>query len=198
MKNKVEAMRIGVLADTHVPHRLPQLPSAVVEVFADAAIDLILHAGDVDDMRCLEPLGRVAPIIAVRGNVHLQDFSRAGAELPSQVTLNWCGRRLVVIHGHRPGPIGFLGKVVAVMALKIDVLTRERINWHITRRLQRRFPWADVVVFGHTHEAFETWIGDTFFFNPGAVLPEEDQVPSVGILTLGCNTLEAEIVPLSF
>jgi putative phosphoesterase len=190
-------VRIGVLSDTHIPHRLPQLPPTVVETFADAAVDLILHAGDVDDPRCLEPLGRVAPVIAVRGNVHLQDFSRGGAELPSHVALTCCGRCLVVVHGHRPGLVGFLGRTVAVAALKADVLTRERINGHIARRLRRRFTWADVVVFGHTHEAFETWLGGTFFLNPGAVVPEKDLVPSVAILTLGCETLESRIVSLS-
>lgn len=179
-----------------MPHRLPQLPRSVVEVFADAAVDLILHAGDVDDPRFLEPLSHVAPVIAVRGNIHPQDFSRGGAELPYHVELCLCGRRLLVTHGHRRGLVGFGSKVVAFAALRIGLLTKKRINWHIARRLHRRFPWADVVVFGHTHQPFQAWIDGTFFFNPGAVLRADELMPSLGFLTLGHTALEATIVSL--
>lgn len=196
MPNSIETMRIGVLADTHIPHRLPRLPPSVIEVFTNAGVGLIIHAGDVDDPRFLEPLSRVAPVIAVQGNVHPQDFSRGGARLPSHVELALYGRRLIVTHGHQRGVIGFCGKVAAVAALQVGLLTRGRINRYIARRLHRRFPWADVIVFGHTHKPFQKWVKGTFFFNPGTVLPYDYQGPSVGILTLGCETLEAEIVPL--
>ncbi len=81
-------------------------------------------------------------------------------------------------------------------ALRLGIPVRERINRRIARRLHRRFSWADVVVFGHTHEPFRTWLGRTFFFNPGAVSQDEGDAPSVGILTLGHDRPEAEIVPL--
>lgn len=193
----LEAVRLGVLADTHMPHRLPGLPSGVVEVFADAAVDLILHAGDVDDPRFLEPLSYLAPVIAVQGNFHPQDFSLSHAGLPSHANLILCGRRLVLIHGHRPGLIGFWRRVIAFAALRLGLLARERINHHIARWLGRRFPWADVIVFGHTHQPFQAQINDTFFFNPGAVWQEDNLVPSVGLLTLGCERLETQIVPLT-
>jgi putative phosphoesterase len=189
-------MRIGVLSDTHLPHRLPQLPASVVETFASAAVDLILHAGDVDDPRALKPLSQVAPVIAVRGNVHLQDLSQGGASLPYHVELTLCGRRMIVTHGHRHGVIGILSYVAVAVAYQLGLLTRERINRGIARRLYRRFPWADVVVFGHTHQPFQTWIDRTFFFNPGAVSQDEGDMPSVGILTLGHDVLETELVPL--
>jgi len=189
-------MCIGVLSDTHLPHRLAQLPASVVEVFAGAGVDLILHAGDVDDPGALEPLSRLAPVVAVRGNVHLQDFSRGGGELPAHVELVICGRRLILTHGYRSGVIGFLGKIVVVGALRLGFSVRRRLNRRIARRLHRRFSWADVVVFGHSHEPFETWLGHTFFFNPGAVAQDEGDLPSVGILTLGSDRLEAKVVLL--
>lgn len=189
-------MRIGVLSDTHIPHRLPQLPLGVTDVFASATVSLVLHAGDVDDLRSLELLSQVAPVVAVRGNVHVQDFSRGGAELPSHVILTLCGRRLVVTHGHLRGVAGLGVRSIVVAALGLDLLTREQINRCIARRLHRRFPRSDIVVFGHTHRPFQTWIDGTFFFNPGAVCHENNPVPSVGILTLGCESLEAQVVPL--
>lgn len=189
-------MRIGVLSDTHLPRRLPQLPACVVETFASAAVDLILHAGDVDDPRALKPLSQVAPVIAVRGNVHFLDLSRGGSGLPHHVELMLCGRRIILTHGHRYGVIGFWGYVAVIVAYQLGLLTRERINQGIARRLHRRFPWADIVVFGHTHQPFQTWIDHTFFFNAGAVSQDEGDMPSVGILTLGHDLLETELVPL--
>jgi putative phosphoesterase len=195
--HKAEAMRIGVLSDTHVPHRLPQLPSSVVRAFAEANVNLILHAGDVDDPRALAPLSQVAPTVAVRGNVHLQDLSRGGAELPYHVELALCGRRLILTHGHRRGPLEFWNKFVIHGAYTLRLLTREKINWRIAHSLHRRFQWADIVVFGHTHKSFQSWLDSTFFFNPGSALPEHDEGPTVGLLTLGRESLEAEIVSLT-
>lgn len=190
-------MRIGVLSDTHLLHRMPQLPASVVDVFTSAAVDLILHAGDVDDPQALKPLKQVAPVVAVRGNVHFRDLSRGGAGLPYHVELMLCDRRLIVIHGHQRGVIGFWDYIAVAVACRLGLLTRERINQRIARRLHRCFSWADVVVFGHTHQPFQMWIDRTFFFNPGAVSQDDKgDMPSVGILTLGHDLLETEIVPL--
>jgi hypothetical protein len=150
----------------------------------------------VDAPRCLEPLGHIAPVVAVRGNVHPQDFSRGGAELPLHVELMVNGQRLILTHGHRRGALAFGGKTIAVLALRLGLIDRERINRRIARRLHRRFPRADVIVFGHSHQAFRDRLGETFFFNPGAALQDGHLKPSVGLLTLGRGLLEAEIVPL--
>ncbi len=196
MAGNAQTTRIGILSDTHLPHRMPRLPARIVEVFAGAAVDLILHAGDVDDPSALKPLSQVAPVIAVRGNIHFRDLSGGGAELPHHVELTLHGRRVVVTHGHRRGTIGLCHTFVVAVAYKLGFLTRKRINQRIARHLHRRFPQADVVIFGHTHEPFQTWIDRTFFFNPGAVSQEKKDMPSVGILTLGYGVLEARIVPL--
>ena len=196
MAGRAETVRIGVLSDTHLPHRLQHLPDSVVEVFATAATDLILHAGDVNDLRCLEPLSHVAPIIAVQGNAHLQDLSRGGAELPYHVELVLCGRRLILTHGHWRGVIGLWGNIAVAGAYQLGLLSRERINRCIAQRLCRRFPRADVVVFGHSHEPFQAWLGGTFVFNPGAVCPTLRRATSVGRLYLGPDTIEAEVIPL--
>lgn len=196
MVDKGETLCIGVLSDTHLPHRLPRLPSSVVELFANAAVDLVLHAGDVDDLRFLEPLSQVAPVIAVRGNTHVQDLSSGGAELPAHVALTFYGRRLVVSHGHWTGLLGFPIKVLDVVASWLGLLNRVRLTQRIVRQLGRRFPWADIIVFGHTHKSFQARIGGQFFFNPGAVCQDTVESPSVGLLTLGDEVLEAEIIYL--
>jgi len=52
---------VGVISDTHGLVR----PEAVEALKGS---ELIIHAGDVGDPRVLEELGRVAPVVAVRGN----------------------------------------------------------------------------------------------------------------------------------
>ncbi len=52
---------VGVISDTHGLVR----PEAVAAL---AGSELIIHAGDVGGPEVLEELGRVAPVVAVRGN----------------------------------------------------------------------------------------------------------------------------------
>ncbi len=55
-------MRVIVLSDTHGLLRPEVIETA-------RGCDLILHAGDVGDAAILDELGRLAPVVAVRGNV---------------------------------------------------------------------------------------------------------------------------------
>jgi len=196
MTESVEAVRIGVLADTHIPHRLTRLPSGVIEIFKTSAVDLILHAGDVDVSNCLEPLSQIAPVIAVRGNIHPQDFSRGGAELPYHVELILRDRRLILTHGHRRGTLKFWVKFVIYGAYRLGLISREEINRRIVQDLHHRFPQADIIIFGHTHKPYQKWIDGTFFFNPGSVLKDGPQEPSVGILTIEGDSITTEFIPL--
>lgn len=59
-------MRIGVVADTHIPGRARALPEALLRGLA--GVDLILHAGDICVAPVLDWLAELAPVIAVAGN----------------------------------------------------------------------------------------------------------------------------------
>jgi putative phosphoesterase len=59
-------MKIGVLADTHVPDMLPGLPARVLDLFN--GMDIILHAGDVSDLGVLQQLEPIAQTFAVHGD----------------------------------------------------------------------------------------------------------------------------------
>src|SRR5512143_3359148 len=87
---------LGVLADTHVPDRVAQLDPDVIEVFQQAGVEAILHAGDVSVPEVLEQLGQVAPVYAVRGN---RDIFRL-YNLPLKVELNINGSSIGMTHGH--------------------------------------------------------------------------------------------------
>jgi len=61
---------VGILSDTHGLLR-PEVEDVL------AGCDHILHAGDVGDPEVLEKLGRIAPVVAVRGNMDYGSWSNA-------------------------------------------------------------------------------------------------------------------------
>lgn len=79
---------IGVISDTH-----GRLPQSVLKVFTKT--DLIIHAGDIDDQEILNSLGRIAPTIAVRGNMDTGKWAR---RLPQNETVKIGHRQLHVLH----------------------------------------------------------------------------------------------------
>jgi predicted phosphodiesterase len=152
----VTILTAGLLSDTHIPHRLKRLPSAVLDALN--GVDVILHAGDVDDPAALESLRSIAPVHAVRGNFHILDLSDGGSALPVAIKLELAGRRILLTHGHTPGLLGFLGRGLHVMGDCLRLTDNGQANRHIARRLVRDCPQADIIVFGHTHEAYHKWI----------------------------------------
>jgi putative phosphoesterase len=187
-------LTLGLLSDTHVPHRLKRLPQAVPEALK--GVDFILHAGDVDDPAALAPLRAIAPVHAVRGNWHLQDLSDGGASLPPLIELDLMGRRVLVTHGHRSGLLGFIGKGFALFARGLGLIHNDKFNHPIAHRLSRRYPHADVIVFGHTHQAYVRQIGGQLLINPGGVCPAPGERPTVARLRLGSGAPKVEIIPL--
>jgi len=184
----------GILSDTHIPYRMKRLPQAVLDGLKD--VDLVLHAGDVDKPEALAPLWKIAPVHAVRGNVHVLDLSSGGASLPRSIELHLAGRRVLVTHGHLPGLLGLWLKGRDVMLRLLDRDEKQRFNQRIACRLVSLYPDADVIVFGHTHRAHVEWLGDTLLINPGAVCPTFRELPSIARMTLGGDMPQVQIIPL--
>jgi putative phosphoesterase len=204
--------RIGVVADTHCPEFLDRLPDRLFKVLA--GVDLILHAGDVDAAATLEELGRIAPVQAVRG-----DHDRNVLSLPASRELVIEGKRIVMLHGNRSRWIEEPQTLLWTLSLG---------HYHPHRRLpallRRRFPEADVIVFGHTHRPLIDADGRALVFNPGGVYQWNPQttairlrqhpgwfewcwlqvarhirsfpVPSVGILEVSPAGIEPRVVPI--
>jgi putative phosphoesterase len=132
------------------------------------AADVILHAGDVTGAELLAQLRALAPLHVVRGN-----NDRALTDLPETCELELGGVTVALVHdsGARKG--------------------REA-------RLQRRFPDADVVVFGHSHIPWNApGVDGQLLFNPGSPTQRRRQ-PSrtLGVLDLDAGSVRAEIVTL--
>ena len=187
-------LTVGLLADTHLPHRMRRLPDLALEALA--GVDLILHAGDVDSVAALAPLRAIAPVHAVRGNVHLQDFSDGGAALPDVVRLQLAGQDIVLTHGHISGALGFLTKAWDIVVHGLNLVGDNYINRYLTARLARLYPEADVIVFGHSHRACVERVGRTLLVNPGAVCPTKHQRQTVARMRLGDGRPRVQIIPL--
>ena len=132
-------MRALLLADTHLRDGHDRPLDARV-LSAAADADVILHAGDVTGRELLDRLGELAPVRAVLGN---NDVGLADI-LPLELTVDLDGVDVALVHdaGARAGR---------------------------PARLARRFPEADLVVFGHSHQPEDLASeGGPRIFNPGS------------------------------
>ena len=149
--------RIGLVADTHCPEFAAQLPASLFDALD--GVEAILHAGDVNARSTLEELSRIAPVEAVRG-----DHDRALPDLPSVRELSIGGKRMILVHDQRAGWIEEPQTLLWTLTL----------GWYrphrgLPRSLRRRFPDADVIVYGHTHRADVRQVGGALVINPGGV-----------------------------
>jgi putative phosphoesterase len=149
--------RIGVVSDTHCPEFLDRLPGRLFETLR--GVELILHAGDVNRPETIAELARIAPVEAIRGD---HDGTLATLPLSREITVE--GRRIVLVHGHR-------SRWLEEPQTLLWTLTLGYFHPHagLPRALWRRFPGADVIVFGHTHRPHLETRNGTLLFNPGGV-----------------------------
>jgi hypothetical protein len=163
-------MRLVVLSDTHAPRRWRSCPERVAEHARTA--DVILHAGDVCTPDVLDELSAFAPVHVVRGNNDGPDVAAWGA--PDELELTLEGVRVAMVHDSGPA--------------------KGRAS-----RLRRRFPGADLVVFGHSHiprvqEEHGVWI-----VNPGSPTDRRRQPHgTIGIIDVERGRiLDVRIVPVT-
>lgn len=148
--------RIALISDTHLPERLPELPRNALDALDSC--ELVLHAGDVGDMRVLDRLADIAPTIAVRGN----DGGTESAEvLPLEQIVAVDGTRILLWHGHFEDRSDELAWRRA--AGWTDIFDR------IARRGRAR--GTSIVVTGHTHIPLAVEHRGVLLVNPGALAP---------------------------
>ena len=163
-------MRVVVLSDTHAPRRWRACPPAVTGYLRQA--DLILHAGDVCTASVLTELAEYAPVTAVMGNNDEPGVARWGAAPAAELDLD--GLQVAMVHDS--------GAAAGRMA-----------------RLRRRFPGADLVVFGHSHIPLDESATGLRIFNPGSPTDRRRQPHgTLGLLQIEDGRLiQAAIVPVT-
>jgi putative phosphoesterase len=207
-----ETTRIGVVADTHCPEFIDRLPDGVAVALAGCS--LVLHAGDINQESTLEALGRISPVEAVRG-----DHDHALPSLPFTRELTVGGKRIVMVHGNRARWIEEPHTLLWTLSLGYF-----RPLQDLPRSLRRRFPDADAIVYGHTHQAHNEVIDGVLLFNPGAVHQwnartaarrlaqrpgwfewcwlqvarhlRRTEEPSVGVLEVDASAIRATVIPV--
>lgn len=163
-------MKVVVLADTHAPRRWRSCPPRVAGQLRGA--DLILHAGDVCTAAVLDELSEYAPVVAVAGNNDGPDVGAWGATETAELDVGG----------------------VAVAMLHDSGAASGRLA-----RMRRRFPGADLVVFGHSHIPLDESGYGLRIFNPGSPTDRRRQpTGTLGILTIEEGTLTtATILPVT-
>ena len=172
---KTETIRIGLIADTHIPRDAKILPPHVKEAFKD--VDLILHAGDIYLPSILDELETIAPVRAVRGNGDWE-FPQ-DHRFNENYVLNIDGLSLGLTHAvnYPASPLYPIGKAME-------------------REFGKRM---DIIIFGDTHVAMVERYDGILLVNPGSpTLPNgRFELGTVGLLEITENGPEARIVQLS-
>lgn len=148
-------MHLLLLADTHLPKRARDLPSAVWAQVE--AADLVVHAGDWVDVALLDALEeRSRALLACWGN---NDGPALRSRLPEVARATLEGVRVEVVH-ETGGAAG-----------------RER-------RADLNHPDTDLLVFGHSHIPWDTVSpGGMRLLNPGSPTDRRRQ-PTCTCMTL--------------
>lgn len=151
-------IRIGVIADTHGLY-----DPAIERCFA--GVVQILHAGDIGGGDVIRRLQKIAPVVAVSGNI--DDYEKSG--YPRQVIIRRGGIKIAICH---------------------VLYERGQPSKDAERWLDREQP--TVCVFGHSHRPLIEQHGHTILFNPGSAGPRRFSLPrGVGLLTI----TEGEVTP---
>jgi putative phosphoesterase len=156
------ALRLAVVADTH--SRLHPDAADRIRELAPAAI---LHAGDIGDRKVLDALAKVAPVIAVRGNI-----DERATDLPDSVSID--------VRAGGDTVLTLLLMHIAVHGPKIRADAARLATSHDAR----------LIVCGHSHVPFVGRDRGLTVFNPGSIGPRRFQLPIVfGVLEIASSRL---------
>ena len=136
---------------------LDELPAPIITALA--GVDLIVHAGDFTERPVLEGLRRLGAMKAVCGNMDSAELKRT---LPQKELFIVNGKKIGLIHGWGA-------------------------PWGIADRVREKFNDVDIIIFGHSHQTCNQYIGGSLLFNPGRASD------SFGLLTIG-DEVRAEII----
>lgn len=110
-------------------------------VKAQPTAEVIIHCGDGDEqVQLLKDTVKDKMIVGVRGNCDWCSM------LPATEMLNICGKKIFVTHGH------LYDAKVGLNRLRYAAMENG----------------ADIVLFGHTHNAFDEYIDGLYMLNPGS------------------------------
>jgi len=158
-------LRLGLVSDTHSqPH------ARGLEHLKALKPDVILHGGDIGDLRVLDTLAEIAPVHAVRGNI-----DERATDVPDVLTL-----RLTQD-----------GAVQLTMLLTHIAVAGPRLRAEVAKLA--RAEKASLVVCGHSHVPFLGQDKGLSIFNPGSMGPRRFALPIVfGVMEISPTAVKLE------
>lgn len=161
---------VGLLSDTHIPTRAKVIPEKALDAFKDSS--LIVHAGDLIQLSVINDLERLAPVVAVYGNMDRHDVKERLPNMDSVRVYDW----------------------------KIGVIHDAGALWG-TRKMKRiaKQNGFDALVFGHTHRPASKRENSVLFINPGSPtnpLPPFLVKPTIALLRITKKKIEPEIIQI--
>ena len=132
-------IKVVVISDTHLTDYDDKMRRCLAEHFSD--VDMILHAGDMVDLRVLQIFGG-KEIRAVCGNM---DNYAVREKYPEHLLFEIKGFKFLLIHGWG-SPSG------------------------IEEKISAKFKNVDCIVYGHTHKPANHKKDNVLFFNPGSAV----------------------------
>ena len=160
-------MLIGLISDTHIPDRAKEIPQKVFESFDN--VDLIIHAGDLTSPKVIEDLEKIAPVMAVQGNMDRAN----GIDLPKAKIIEAEGLKIGVVHGE-----------VYPRADSDQLL-------YLAQELG-----ADILVSGHSHQPKIEQKNGVLLLNPGSPIVPRLADRTVMLLEINNKEVDVEVVKI--
>ena len=160
-------MLIGLISDTHIPDRAKEIPQKVFDAFND--VELILHAGDLTSLKVIEDLERIAPVVAIQGNMDRVN----GINLPTAKVMEVEGLKIGIIHGE-----------VYPRADRQQLL-------YLAKELN-----VDILVTGHSHQPKIEQTEGILLLNPGSPIVPRLADRTVMLLEIKNKEVNVEIVKI--
>lgn len=173
IKPEKDELLIGLIGDTHIPSRGPEIPKNIINDFKERKIDYLFHLGDYTTYNVynnlLEIFGK-DKVIGIRGNM---DESKLIKTLPEKVEFNLYDHKIFMTHG-----MGGPHKVI------------ERLNKHFD------LSKYDIIIFGHVHHPYnEKWKDGKLYISPGTPTDKRfTDINSYGFLNISKEKVNFEIV----
>jgi len=160
-------MKLGIISDTHIPEKSQHVPKAALDAFKK--VDMVLHAGDMVSLEAIDEIKAVCPkVMAVSGNMDPESLRK---KFPQKQLFEIAGFKVGLMHGN--------GAPVNLVNFLKDAFKADK---------------PDLIIFGHSHKAFNEVIDGIRFFNPGSASDFPGSA-SIGIIEIS-KKINAKIIKI--
>jgi putative phosphoesterase len=170
-------MKIGLIADTHMPGSMDILWPQASRAFAD--VEMILHAGDLHTLEIVDHLSEIAPTYVSRGN---GDLDIVDDRLKDNWLLSAAGLSIGLIHRF-PSPVR---------------KSAEHLEKYVAKHFKDSQP--DVLIYGHTHLEDVRSVAGRLYINPGSpTLPRNQslRLGTIAVLEITGDHVSTQILQLT-